>query len=166
MRLFYEVLRLALSTIRENKVRAFLTILGVIIGTGTIIGVGSILAGLDGAVTGTIRSLGSNTAIVFKMQLGAGFNGRTPEERQRKPITYENAVDIQARCPDVEHVSPYLMPPQQTGGGIKKPATRATPTPTRRCSAPTPITRIAARWTCAPAGSSRITKMSIAFPWR
>jgi putative ABC transport system permease protein len=112
MRLFYEVIRLALSTIRENKARAFLTILGVIIGTGTIIGVGSILAGLDGAVTGAIRSMGSNTAIVFKMQLGAGFNGRTPEERQRKPITYENAVAIQERCPSVEHVSPYLLPPQ------------------------------------------------------
>ena len=112
MRLFYEVIRLALSTIRENKARAFLTILGVIIGTGTIIGVGSILAGLDGAVTGAIRAMGSNTAIVFKMQLGAGFNGRTPEERQRKPITYENALAIQARCPSVEHVSPYLLPPQ------------------------------------------------------
>jgi len=112
MRLFYEVIRLALSTIRENKARAFLTILGVIIGTGTIIGVGSILAGLDGAVTGAIRAMGSNTAIVFKMQLGAGFNGRTPEERQRKPITYENALAIQQRCPSVEHVSPYLLPPQ------------------------------------------------------
>ena len=111
MRLFYEVIRLALSTIRENKARAFLTILGVIIGTGTIIGVGSILAGLDGAVTGAIRSMGSNTAIVFKMQLGAGFNGRTPEERARKPITYQNALDIQERCPDVDHVSPYLLPP-------------------------------------------------------
>jgi putative ABC transport system permease protein len=112
MRLLYEVIRLALITIRENKVRAFLTVLGVIIGTGTIIGVGSILAGFDGAVTGAIRSMGTNTAIVFKMQLGAGFNGRTPEERQRKPITYENAVEIQERCPSVEHVSAYLLPPQ------------------------------------------------------
>ncbi len=112
MRLLYEVIRLALLTLRENKVRAVLTVLGVIIGTGTIIGVGSILAGLDGAVTGAIRSMGSNTAIVFKMQLGAGFNGRTPEERQRKPITYENAVAIQERCPSVEHVSAYLLPPQ------------------------------------------------------
>src|SRR3984885_4112404 len=106
MRLLYEVVRLALITIRENKVRAFLTVLGV------IIGVGSILAGFDGAVTGAIRSMGTNTAIVFKMQLGAGFNGRTPEERQRKPITYENALAIEQRCPSVEHVSPYLLPPQ------------------------------------------------------
>ncbi len=110
MRLLYEVLRLALSTIRENKARAFLTILGVIIGTGTIIGVGSILAGLDGAVTGAIRSMGTNTAIVFKMQLLGG--GGTPEERARKPITYENAIAIQDRCPSVAHVSPYLLPPQ------------------------------------------------------
>src|SRR5271169_5247667 len=109
MRLVYEVIRLALSTIRENKARAFLTILGVIIGTGTIIGVGSILAGLDGAVTGAIRSMGTNTAIVFKMNL---VGGGTPEERQRKPITYENALAIQERCPSVEHVSPYLLPPQ------------------------------------------------------
>jgi putative ABC transport system permease protein len=111
MRLLYEVVRLALLTLRENKVRAFLTVLGVIIGTGTIIGVGSILAGFDGAVTGAIRSMGTNTAIVFKMELGAGFNGRTPEERQRKPITYQNALDIQERCPSVEHVSAYLLPP-------------------------------------------------------
>jgi putative ABC transport system permease protein len=112
MRLLFEVIRLALITIRENKVRAFLTVLGVIIGVGTIIGVGSILAGFDGAVTGAIRSMGTNTAIVFKMQLGAGFNGRTPEERQRKPITYQNALDIEERCPSVEHVSAYLLPPQ------------------------------------------------------
>src|SRR5580693_591672 len=111
MRLLYEVIRLALITIRENKVRAFLTVLGVIIGVGTIIGVGSILAGFDGAVTGAIRSMGTNTAIVFKMQL-LGGGGGTPEERQRKPITYENAVQIQARCPSVEHVSAYLLPPQ------------------------------------------------------
>jgi putative ABC transport system permease protein len=104
------VIGLALATLRENKIRSFLTVLGVIIGTGTIIAVGSILAGLDGAVTGVIRSFGTNTAIVFKMRMGPGFGGRTAEERNRKPLTYENAVAIAERCPAVEHVSPYLMP--------------------------------------------------------
>ena len=52
MKLLLSVIGLALATLRENKVRSFLTLLGVIIGTGTIIGVGSILAGLDGAVSG------------------------------------------------------------------------------------------------------------------
>ena len=110
MKLLLSVIGLALATLRENKIRSFLTVLGVIIGTGTIIAVGSILTGLDGAVTGVIRSFGTNTAIVFKMQLGPNFGGRTAEERNRKPLTYEAAVAIAERCPSVEHVSPYLMP--------------------------------------------------------
>ena len=110
MKLLVSVIGLALATLRENKVRSFLTVLGVIIGTGTIIAVGSILAGLDGAVTGVIRSFGTNTMIVFKMRMGPNFGGRSAEERNRKPLTYENAAAIAERCPSVEHVSPYLFP--------------------------------------------------------
>jgi len=118
MKLFLSVVSLALSTLRENKVRSFLTVLGVIIGVGTIVGVGSILAGLDGAVTGLIRSMGSNTAMVFKMRMmGAG---RTTEELQRKPITYENALAIEERCPSVQHVSPYLLPPNVMRGAVDR----------------------------------------------
>jgi putative ABC transport system permease protein len=109
MKLLLSVIGLALATLRENKVRSFLTLLGVMIGTGTIIGVGSILTGLDGAVTGAIRSLGTNTVLVMK--IGPFVGGRTPEQRQRKPLTYENAVAIQERCPSVDHVSPILQPP-------------------------------------------------------
>src|SRR5580700_4349984 len=89
MKLLRSVIGLALVTLRENMIRSFFTVLGVIIGTGTIIAVGSILAGLDGAVTGVIRSFGTNTAIVFKMRMGPGFSGRTAEERNRKPLDYE-----------------------------------------------------------------------------
>jgi putative ABC transport system permease protein len=96
-----------------------LTVLGVIIGVGTIVGVGSILAGLDGAVTGLIRSMGSNTAIGFKMKMMGG-PGRTSEELQRKPISYENALAIEERCPSVEHVSPYLLPPNVIRGAIDR----------------------------------------------
>jgi putative ABC transport system permease protein len=110
MNLLISVIGLALATLRENKVRSFLTLLGVMIGTGTIIGVGSILTGLDGAVTGAIRSLGTNTAIVMK--IGPSFGGgRTPEQRMRRPLTYENVLAIEERCPSVEHVSPILQPP-------------------------------------------------------
>jgi putative ABC transport system permease protein len=110
MKLLLSVIGLALATLRENKVRSFLTVLGVIIGTGTIISVGSILAGLDGAVTGVIRSFGTNTAIVFKMRMGPNFGGRSAEERNRKPLTYEDSVAVAERCPSVEHASPFLFP--------------------------------------------------------
>jgi putative ABC transport system permease protein len=113
MKLLMSVIGLALATLRENKVRSFLTVLGVIIGTGTIIAVGSILAGFDGAVTGVIRTMGTNSIIVSKTQL---MGNASREERQRKPLTYENALAIVARSPSVERVSPYILPP----GGLTR----------------------------------------------
>ena len=98
---------LALNTVREHKMRSFLTVLGVIIGTGTIIGVGSIIAGLDGAVTNVLKSFGTNTAIVFKFPF---LSAVTDEEVRRKSLNYEDAVAIAERCPSVLHVSPYLFP--------------------------------------------------------
>jgi putative ABC transport system permease protein len=107
MRLLVEVISLALATVRENKMRSFLTVLGVIIGTGTIIAVGSILAGFDGVVTGAIRTMGSTGIIVMKAD---PFGDRTPEMRMRKPLTYENAQAIQEKSPSVRLVIPILLP--------------------------------------------------------
>src|SRR5579863_6155517 len=101
-------IRLALATTREHKMRSFLTVLGVIIGTGAVIGVGSIIAGLDGAITGMIRSFGPNTIIVTKT---TAMGHATRAERARRPLTLENARAIEERCSSVEHVSPYLLPP-------------------------------------------------------
>jgi putative ABC transport system permease protein len=100
----------ALAAVRSHKLRSFLTILGVIIGTGTIIGVGSILTGLDGAITNILKSFGTDTIIAFKFQAGVRFGGLSYEERTRKPLTLENAYAIRDRCPSVLHVSPYLFP--------------------------------------------------------
>jgi len=107
MKLMLSVIGLALATLWENKARSFLTVLGVVIGTGTIIGVGSILTGFDGAVTGAIRALGTNGIMVYRM---SPFGNPTPEERTRKPLSYENVQQIAERCPSVDHVSPYLIP--------------------------------------------------------
>jgi len=104
---------LALATVREHKMRSFLTVLGVIIGTGTIIGVGSIIAGLDGAITNVLRSFGTNTAIVFKFPIG--FSRVNADDIKRKPLTYEDAQAIAERCPSVLLVSPYLFPNAFTG---------------------------------------------------
>jgi len=104
----FAAIGLALNTVREHKMRSFLTVLGVIIGTGTIIGVGSIIAGLDGAITNVIRSFGTNTAIIFKFPIG--FTNVSADEVKRKPLTYEDGAAIAERCPSVEVVSPYLFP--------------------------------------------------------
>ena len=101
---------LAIETIRSHKLRAFLTVLGVIIGTGTIIGVGAILTGFDASVAGVLRSFGPNSVIVFKFPVGPRVGNLTAEERTRKDLTYQNAVSIRERCPSVEDVSPMLFP--------------------------------------------------------
>src|SRR6267143_4463784 len=101
---------LALQAIRSHKLRALLTVLGVIIGTGTIIGVSAILTGFDTTVTGVLRSFGPNSIIVFKFPVGFRVTNLSPEERTRKNLTYQNAVDIKERCKAVEDVSPMLFP--------------------------------------------------------
>jgi putative ABC transport system permease protein len=98
---------MALATIREHKMRSFLTVLGVIIGTGTVIAVGSIITGLDKSITDIIRSFGPNTVIAFKFKIG--FHNVSREELQRKPLTLDNARVIMERCPSCQYVSPYLM---------------------------------------------------------
>src|SRR5271163_1143775 len=111
---FINGLSLALQTIRSHKLRAFLTVLGVIIGTGTIIGVGAILTGFDSSMTAILRSFGPNSIIVFKFPVGFRVNNLSPEERVRKNLTYENAQHIKERCKSVKEVSAMLFPNQDT----------------------------------------------------
>src|SRR3984893_12370794 len=92
---------MALATVREHKMRSFLTVLGVIIGTGAVIGVGSIIAGLDGAITGLLRSFGPNTIIVTKT---AAMGNATRKNRQRKPLTLEEARAVGERATSIDHV--------------------------------------------------------------
>src|SRR6266699_2838555 len=107
---FVNGITLALQTIRSHKMRAFLTVLGVIIGTGTIIGVSAILAGFDQSMTSVLRSFGPNSIIVFKFPVGFRVGNLSPEERTRKNLTYDNAVHLRERCKSVEDVSAMLFP--------------------------------------------------------
>jgi putative ABC transport system permease protein len=100
---------LALDTIRAHKLRAALTMLGVIIGTGTIIGVGAILTGFDGAVTNVFRSFGPNTLIVSRTPAFQTAD-LTPEERARKQLSHEDAAAIHEECSACLRVSTMLWP--------------------------------------------------------
>jgi putative ABC transport system permease protein len=100
---------LALQAIRSHKLRALLTVLGVIIGTGTIIGVSAILTGFDASVTGVLRSFGPNSIIVFKFPVGIRVNNLSPEERIRKNLTFENAMHIKEKSQATQDVSALLF---------------------------------------------------------
>jgi ABC-type antimicrobial peptide transport system permease subunit len=99
-----ENLLLALDTLRSHKFRAFLTILGVLIGTATVIGVASIFKGLDQQLVEMAQDFGTRTLYVYKFQPGIHFS-LTREERMRKPLKYEQGMAIREHCPAVESVA-------------------------------------------------------------
>lgn len=99
-----ENLLLALDTLRTHKVRAFLTILGVWIGTTTVILVASIFAGMVSQIGTMARQFGTQNIYIFKWDPGINFH-LTRAMRLRKPMTFEQAMAIKADCPDVEDVA-------------------------------------------------------------
>jgi ABC-type antimicrobial peptide transport system permease subunit len=103
-----ENLLLALDTLRTHKFRSFLTVLGVLIGTTTVIAVTSIIAGLDKQLVDVAEQFGTRTLWVYKMEIGAPHR-LTRDERLRKPLTYEDAMAIKEQCPSAQTVALELF---------------------------------------------------------
>ena len=64
-----ESVELALETLRTNKLRSGLTILGIVIGVTTVITISSVINGINNRVSDWVTSLGSNVLWVFHMPL-------------------------------------------------------------------------------------------------
>jgi putative ABC transport system permease protein len=96
---------MAVDTLRTNKLRSALTILGVSVGVVTIIFMVSIIQGLNKAFAEQIESLGSNTIFVSKFEPSFG---RPPsaEEIHRKDLTMEDAEALRREAPSIAGVSP------------------------------------------------------------
>jgi ABC-type antimicrobial peptide transport system permease subunit len=96
---------LAMDTLQTHKFRSFLTVLGVLIGTTTVIAVASIFAGLDQQVADAARDFGTRTLFIFKWEPGIHFGNLSREERMRKPLTLEDAMAIRDECPSIEKIA-------------------------------------------------------------
>lgn len=105
---FHENLLLALDTLRTHKFRSFLTVLGVLIGTTTVIAVTSLIAGLDHQLVEVAEQFGTRTLWVYKLQMGAP-HALTREEKLRKPLSYEDAMAIKEQVPSATTVSVELF---------------------------------------------------------
>jgi putative ABC transport system permease protein len=92
----------AFESVRSHKGRSFLTLLGIVIGVASVIGVAAIIEGLNRDVVGRVQALGSKVFFVSRMPAGF-FGGRLPEAiRLRKHFKYADARVIQESCPTVE----------------------------------------------------------------
>jgi putative ABC transport system permease protein len=100
-----ESIRLAFDTLRKNKLRSGLTVLGISIGISTVILISSAINGLNTNIDQFVRSLGTNDLWLFQF---TPFGHRpTTEELNRKKLTYEDAVAIR-KLPFVTAVDPEL----------------------------------------------------------
>jgi len=100
-----EAVKLALDTLRKNKLRSGLTILGISIGIATVILISSAINGLNSNIDHFVSTLGTNDLWIFQFE---PFGHRpTTEELNRKKLTYEDGVAMRS-LPHVIAVDPEL----------------------------------------------------------
>ena len=87
-----ESVKMALETLRANKLRSGLTILGIVIGVTSVIAISSIINGLSNRVTDFVGSLGSNVFWVFHIPV-IGVRPTT-EQLTRKKLTLEDVIAL------------------------------------------------------------------------
>lgn len=104
---------MALSTLRANKLRSSLTILGVTVGVLTVLSMVSIIQGLNKTFAEQIESLGSNTIFVNKFDPSFSPQ-KTQEEIQRKELTLEDANAIRNESQSVAGVAPFVRKLSET----------------------------------------------------
>lgn len=91
-----ENLWLALATLRANKLRSFLTVIGVIIGVVTVMLIASIISGIDTAFTKEVESFGTRSMYISKENPGIHVggvrakNGCASRSRMTTPLRFPN----------------------------------------------------------------------------
>lgn len=111
----YENLRMGLDTLWQHKLRSLLTILGVVIGTMTVIVIAAFVSGIDDRVSKEIESFGTNSIYIYRFDPGFNFDP-SAEERMRKPLSYEDTLAIQSDCPSVNLAAAFMSPVNFFGG--------------------------------------------------
>lgn len=98
-----EVLAMAMDSIFSHKFRSFLTILGIVVGVMTAIVVASILTGMRQSIVSIVEEYGTNN--IYAYHLSTGFGTRSRDERNRKPLTDEDANAILNQSTAVQDIT-------------------------------------------------------------
>jgi putative ABC transport system permease protein len=104
---FYENMKMAFATLRSNKLRSFLTIIGVVVGVVVVMLISSIISGINVAIEKEVESFGTRSIFLYKYNIGFSTGRRTQEERMRKPLTVADAEAIK-NLRTIETAVPFL----------------------------------------------------------
>jgi putative ABC transport system permease protein len=104
LQIFREVFRMAIDSLRAHKLRSFLTILGIVIGVMTVIGMVSIIQGLNKSFLSELQSAGSDMIVIRKNE-GIQMGRQSEEERTRKDLTFDDVKAIETGAPLVKAVA-------------------------------------------------------------
>src|SRR5688572_6991431 len=104
---FGENMRFALLAVRTHKLRAVLTVLGIVVGVATVIAMVSIVTGFNNNMVRNFQSFGATLVLFQKYEPRFGPGGPRPEgERRRKDLTLADAEALRAAIPEMRAVSP------------------------------------------------------------
>jgi putative ABC transport system permease protein len=108
--LLSEIVVMSINTLRTSKMRSALTVLGVVIGITSIVGMTSLIRGFDQSLRDSISQLGPNTIMVQKWgALSLIGSGKSFLDVARRPnLTMEDARAIERDCPSVALVDVWL----------------------------------------------------------
>ena len=103
---FGENLRFAMLAVRAHKLRASLTVLGIVVGVATVISMVSIVTGFNDSMVANFQSFGATLVQFQKFSMRFGPNRRSDLERNRKDLTLDDALALKAQIPEIRAVSP------------------------------------------------------------
>ncbi len=107
--LFGDIIGLAFDTLRSQKMRSFLTILGIVIGITAIVGMTSLIRGFDESLRDSIRELGPNTIFVAKFSGVSFAAGKEFRDLIKRPVlTVDDAKAIEREAPSAGRVDVWL----------------------------------------------------------
>jgi putative ABC transport system permease protein len=104
-----ETVLMALGSLRANKFRSALTVLGIVVGIITVVLVASILTGMRSSITSMIEEYGTNNIYAFHLSTGPRVGNRDRSEYKRKPLLPVDGDAIIAQVPSVEQLANVLF---------------------------------------------------------
>ncbi|QYU68458.1 ABC transporter permease [Leptolyngbya sp. 15MV] len=107
---------MAYDSVVSHKFRSFLTILGIVVGIITAVVVASILTGMRQSIVAMFEECGTNNIYLF--HLSTGFGPPNRDERNRKPLTWDDAQAVLAQSSSVEDITTVAVNIGSWGSGF------------------------------------------------